>query len=82
MIRRTTTVLALVVYPEIQRDLCPGLFTETVPATADRDIFAWRQLAWDKSQRLMAAPTLKAREAIAKEIRKHARDKAREILHW
>jgi hypothetical protein len=50
--------------------------------TADRDIFAWRQLAWDNAQRLMAAPTLKAREAIAKEIRKHARDKAREILHW
>lgn len=29
-----------VVYPEIQRDLCPSLFTETVPATADRDIYA------------------------------------------
>jgi hypothetical protein len=71
-----------VVYPEIQRDLCPGLFTEVVPATADRDIFAWRQLAWDNAQRLLSAPTPKARDAIAKEIRKHARDKAREIIRW
>jgi hypothetical protein len=71
-----------VVYPEIQRDLCPGLFTETIPATADRDIVAWRQLAWDNAQRLLDAPTDKARDAIAKEIRRHARDKAREILRW
>jgi hypothetical protein len=71
-----------VVYPEIQRDLCPGLFSETVPATADRDIFAWRQLAWDDAQRLLAAPTPEAREVIADEIRQHAQDKAREILRW
>jgi hypothetical protein len=71
-----------VVYPEIQRDLCPGLFTETIPATADRDIVAWRQLAWDNAQRLLNAPTDKARDAIAKQIRRHARDKAREILRW
>jgi hypothetical protein len=71
-----------VVYPEIQRDLCPGLFSETVPATADVDIFAWRQLAWDNAQRLLAAPTAKAREVIAKDIRRHAKDKAREILRW
>jgi hypothetical protein len=71
-----------VVYPEIQRELCPGLFAETVPATADRDIFVWRQLAWDNAQRLLSASTPKAREAIAKEIRQHAKDKAREIIHW
>jgi hypothetical protein len=71
-----------VVYPEIQRDLCPGLFSETVPATADVDIFAWRQLAWDNAQRLLAAPTAKARERIAREIRRHAKDKAHEILRW
>jgi Family of unknown function (DUF5995) len=70
------------VYPEIQRELCPGLFTEVVPPTADLDIFAWRQLAWDNAQRLLSAPTAKAREQIAKEIRKHAQDKAREILRW
>jgi Family of unknown function (DUF5995) len=71
-----------VVYPEIQRDLCPGLSSEVVPATADRDIFAWRQLAWDNAQRLLAAPTAKARERIAREIRRHGKDKAHEILGW
>ena len=71
-----------IVYPEIQRELCPGLFSEVVPPTADLDIFAWRQLAWDNAQRLLAAPTPQAREAIAKEIRQHAQDKAREILRW
>jgi hypothetical protein len=71
-----------VVYPEIQRELCPGLSTEFVPATADRDIFAWRQLAWDNAQRLLSAPTAKARDKVAREIRQHAQDKAREILHW
>jgi hypothetical protein len=71
-----------VVYPEIQRDLCPGLSSEVVPPTADRDIFAWRQLAWDNAQRLLAAPTAKERERIAKEIRRHAKDKAHEILRW
>jgi uncharacterized protein DUF5995 len=70
------------VYPEIQRELCPDLFSETVPPGADTDIFAWRQLAWDNAQRLLAAPDAKDRERIAKEIRRHARDKAREILHW
>lgn len=71
-----------VVYPEIQRDLCPGLFSETIPATADRDIFAWRQLAWDNAQRLTSAPTPQAREAVASEIRQHAQDKARKIIRW
>jgi len=71
-----------VVYPEIQRDLCPGLFGEVVPPTADRDIFAWRQLAWDNAQRLLASPTAKARDRLARQIRRHAKDKAREILHW
>ena len=71
-----------VVYPEIQRELCPGLFSETVPAGADADIFAWRQLAWDNAQRLLAAPTAKDRDKVAREIRRHARDKARDILHW
>ncbi len=71
-----------VVYPEIQRDLCPGLFTETIPASADRDIVAWRRLAWENGQRLLNAPTEKARDAVAKQIRRHARDKAREILRW
>jgi hypothetical protein len=71
-----------VVYPEIQRDLCPGLFSETVPPGADADIFAWRQLAWDQAQRLLHAPDARARERVAREIRRHARDKAREILGW
>ena len=71
-----------VVYPEIQQELCPGLFSETVPPGADADIFAWRQLAWDNAQRLLTAPTAKARDRIAREIRRHARDKAHEILHW
>lgn len=71
-----------VVYPEIQRELCPDLFSETVPPGADADIFAWRQLAWDNARRLMAAPTEKVRDAIARDIRRHARDKAHEILHW
>jgi Family of unknown function (DUF5995) len=70
------------VYPELQRELCPGLFGEVVPPTADLDIFAWRQLAWDNAQRLLAAPTPQDREAIAKQIRQHAQDKAREILRW
>jgi hypothetical protein len=46
-----------VVYPEIQRALCPELFSEVVPPTADRDIFAWRQLAWDNAQRLLGSRT-------------------------
>jgi hypothetical protein len=71
-----------VVYPQIQQELCPGLFTETVPPGADADIFAWRQLAWDNAQRLLAAPTAKARDQVARQIRQHARDKAREILRW
>jgi hypothetical protein len=71
-----------VVYPEIQRDLCPELFSEVVPPTADRDIFAWRELAWDNAQRLLGAPTPQAREVIADAIRQHAQDKAREILRW
>jgi hypothetical protein len=71
-----------VVYPEIQRELCPDLFSEVVPPGADADIFAWRQLAWDNAQRLLAAPTDKDRDRIAREIRQHARDKAREILRW
>jgi hypothetical protein len=71
-----------VVYPELQRDLCPGLFSETVPAGADADIFAWRQLAWDNAQRLLAAPTAKAHDRIAKAIRRHAKDQARQILRW
>jgi Family of unknown function (DUF5995) len=70
------------VYPEIQRELCPGLFSEVVPPTADVNIFAWRQLAWDNAQRLLTAPTAQARDEIAKEIRQHAQDKAREILRW
>src|SRR6266487_1798864 len=64
------------------RDLYPDLFSETVPLTADRDIFAWRELAWDNAQRLLSAPTPQAREAIAEQIRQHAQDKAREIIRW
>jgi hypothetical protein len=71
-----------VVYPEIQQVLCPGLFSETVPPTADLNIFAWRELAWENAQRLRAAPTPQAREEIADQIRQHAQDKAREILRW
>lgn len=70
-----------VVYPEIQRDLCPNLFTEPAAPT-DANIFAWRQLAWENGQRLLSAPTDKARDAIAKDIRRHAREQAHEILRW
>lgn len=70
-----------VVYPEIQRKLCPDLFTD--PARpADANIFAWRQLAWENGQRLLAAPNEKARNRIARDIRRHARDQAHEILRW
>jgi hypothetical protein len=71
-----------VTYPEIQRDLCPDLFSETVPATADLDIFAWRELAWQNGQRLLNAATDRERDRVARDIRRHAREKAREILHW
>ncbi|MET0693450.1 MAG: DUF5995 family protein [Propionibacteriaceae bacterium] len=71
-----------VVYPEIQRDLCPDLFTETVPATADRDIVAWRQLAWENALRLQSAPNRRARADVARQIRQHAQAKAHEILRW
>jgi hypothetical protein len=79
-------VLALrarpVTYPEIQRELCPDLFSEVVPPTADVDIFAWRELAWQNGQRLLNAATDKERDRLARDIRRHARDKAREILSW
>ena len=79
-------VLALrtrpVVYPEIQRAHCPRLFEETVPPTADRDIFGWRQLAWDTAQLLLNAPTRRERDAVADGIRRHAQDKAEQILRW
>jgi hypothetical protein len=79
-------VLALrarpVTYPEIQRDLCPDLFSEVVPPTADLDIFAWRELAWQNGQRLLNAATDRERDRLARDIRRHARDQAREILSW
>jgi hypothetical protein len=53
-----------------------------VPPGADADIFAWRQLAWDNAQRLLAAPTAKAHDRIARQIRRHAKDKTHELLHW
>jgi hypothetical protein len=67
---------------DAERELCPGLFSEVVPPDCDADIFAWRQLAWDNAQRLLAAPTANERERIARQIRRHAKDKAREILRW
>jgi hypothetical protein len=69
-----------VAYPEIQRDLCPGLFTETVPPGAD--IFAWREVAWENGQALLTATDRPTRDAIARQIRDHAHAKAREILGW
>ena len=71
-----------VVYPEIAHDLCPDLFTDPVPATADRDIVAWRQLAWENALRLRQAPDERSRRVVARQIRRHARDKAHEILRW
>ncbi len=71
-----------VVYPEIERDLCPGLLAETVPTTADRDIFAWRQTAWDDGRRLRNARDAVARNVVAAEIRRVAEAKAVEILNW
>ena len=69
------------VYPEIQRELCPDLFTEPAAPT-DANIFAWRQLAWENGQRLLNAPTDRARDRVARDIRRHARDQACAILHW
>jgi hypothetical protein len=71
-----------VAYPEIQRELCSGLFGETVPPTADVDIFGWRELAWQHGQALAQAPDRQARDAIAGQVRDHAHDKAREIVLW
>lgn len=76
------TSIGPVVYPEIQQELCPKLYTDTIPPTADTDIAAWRQLAWDNAQRLKDAPTERARRALAQSIRRHARDQAHEILRW
>ena len=70
-----------VVYPEIQRELCPDLFSDPAAPTS-ANIFAWRQLAWENGQRLLNAPTDKAPDRIARDIRRHARDQAREILRW
>jgi len=53
-----------------------------VPATADRDIDAWRQLAWDNARRLRRAPDERSRRIVEKQIRQHARAKAHEILRW
>jgi hypothetical protein len=84
--RHVDEVLALrarpITYPEIQRELCPDLFSETVPATADLDIFAWRELAWQNGQLLLNAATDKERDRVARDIRRHGREKAREILSW
>jgi Family of unknown function (DUF5995) len=74
--------VSFTVYPELQRDLCPNLYTETVPPTADSDIYAWRQLAWDNAQRLENAPTAKARRAVARDIERHAKNQAQAILRW
>ena len=72
-----------VVYPEIQRDLCPGLFDEVVPPTADRDIFAWRELAWTNAQRLLGGDSRpRAGPDRTGDPAARARDKAREILRW
>ena len=70
------------VYPEIRRDLCPDLFVETIPAGADADVTAWRELAWRNARRLADAPGRHARDAVAREIRRHAAAQAREILRW
>jgi Family of unknown function (DUF5995) len=84
--RHVDEVLALrtrpAVYPEIARDLCPGLLTETVPATADRDIFAWRESAWDNAQLLRAAAGTASRNAVADGIRRRAENAAAGILSW
>jgi hypothetical protein len=84
--RHVDDVLALrtrpVVYPEIARDLCPGLLTETVSDTADRDIFAWRQSAWDDGHRLLDASDRHSRDAVAAGIRQRAADRATDILQW
>ena len=68
--------------PALEPQNKPFALLYLVPAGADADIFAWRQLAWDNAQRLLAAPTDKARDRIAREIRRHAKDKAHEILNW
>jgi hypothetical protein len=84
--RHVDDVLAIrtrpVVYPEIERELCPGLMAETMPETADRDIVAWRRTAWTNAQRLRTAPGPAARDAVAAEIRAVAEAEAITILNW
>lgn len=48
----------------------------------NRDIDAWRQLAWLDAQRLRHAPDSRARRKVARQILRHARDKARQIIRW
>jgi hypothetical protein len=67
MLRRFTTVVAFGVLAAL---------SPVPPAWADHTI------AQMTAHRLQAAPTPKDRDRIARQIRRQAKDKAREILHW
>ena len=67
MLRRFTTVVAF------------GVLAALSPVAP-----AWADHTTDQmtAPRLQAAPTPKDRDRIARQIRRQAKDKAREILHW
>jgi hypothetical protein len=71
MLRRFTTVVAFGVLAAL---------SPVPPAWADHTTD--HTIAQMTAQRLQAAPTAKDRDRIAREIRRQAKDKAREILHW
>jgi hypothetical protein len=70
-----------VAYPDIFAHLDSTVYAQLfqIPASLDLDIFAWRDVAWNNAQRLLAAPNAEARAAISAEIEANANAHAREI---
>lgn len=70
-----------VAYPDIFAHLDQTVYAQLfqIPPTLDLDIFAWRDVAWNNAQRLLAAPDAAARAAISQEIEANAAKHAREI---
>jgi ABC-type transport system involved in cytochrome bd biosynthesis fused ATPase/permease subunit len=77
MLPRRTTVAALAVLTVLT---VLAALSPVAPAWADHTTD--HTIAQMTAQRLQAAPTAKDRDRIAREIRRQAKDKAREILHW
>lgn len=72
---------AAVAYPDIYAHLDDSLYAElgAVPPSLDLDIIAWRDVAWNNAQRLLAAPDAHARAVISAEIEANANAHARQI---